>query len=379
MATFLIISPEPWAAHAVSKHHYAITLASRGHEVLFLSPPTTGAELAISPEAHVPRLHLVDGPAVARGLRYMPGAVRRYLEARWLDQLELRSNLRIDAIWLFENSRFFDMSFAGDRLKIYHQVDLNQHFHPHDAARSADICFCTTDIIRQELLTVSPRVHKIHHGTPVVPAPPPLTAVQRQRFRHGRCNAAYIGNLAMRYLDVGLLLATVKEHPDVCFHFIGGCSEDAPLRVHGRHLPNITWWGRQPSALLPSLLAEVDVVMCTYQAAHYRDQASPHKFMEYLASGNTIVSTYTDEYKDKRDLLCMVDESRDYIPLFGEVVANLPVYNSPARRERRKAFAATHSYDAQLDRIADLVGQVAPRHAALFRTAATADIVESVS
>ena len=39
MKDILIISPESWDEHSVSKHHYAMTLAARGSSVFFLNPP----------------------------------------------------------------------------------------------------------------------------------------------------------------------------------------------------------------------------------------------------------------------------------------------------------------------------------------------------
>lgn len=373
MSTFLLISPEPWNAHAVSKHHYALTLVSRGHTVLFLNPPTAVPDITLSHPASDPKLVVVDAPQVARGLRFMPGQLRRALEARWLERLERAAGTSVDVVWLFENSRFFDMRFAGGRLKIYHQVDLNQHFHAHAAARSADVCFCTTDIIRHELLKATPRVHKIHHGTPFVPAPPQLSPGQAQNFAGAAVHAAYIGNLDMEYIDSGLLVATMKAYPEVRFHLIGGYSASSPLRRLGSQLPNVVWWGKQAPGLIPSLLDRADVVMCTYQASRYRDQASPHKFMEYFASGRVIVSTYTDEYKDKRDLLVMVDDAAEYIDAFGRVIADLPAYNSADLRARRKAFAEQNTYSRQLDRIVAIASREAAQSAQLFAVQYCAD------
>ena len=71
-------------------------------------------------------------------------------------------------VWLFENSRFFDLAFAGERLKIYHQVDLNQNFNPKTAAATADICFCSSDRIKERILPFNALVHKIHHGLPEI-------------------------------------------------------------------------------------------------------------------------------------------------------------------------------------------------------------------
>ena len=38
--SILIISPEAWNGHFVSKHHYAVSLANRGYKVYFLNPPS---------------------------------------------------------------------------------------------------------------------------------------------------------------------------------------------------------------------------------------------------------------------------------------------------------------------------------------------------
>lgn len=367
MATFLLISPEEWTAQAVSKHHYAMTLATRGHKVLFLNPPTATTDITLSTASGRDNLLIVNAPRVARGLRFLPAVLRRAVEGRWLRRLEALTGTTIDIVWSFENSRFFDLRFAGDRLKIYHQVDLNQDFHAEEAAASADVCFCTTDPIRRRLAKVSDRVHKIHHGTALVTPPRPLTPQQAHRFAGTHVNAAYIGSLDIPYLDCELLIATVRAHPQVRFHFIGACSESSPLLQMGRHLPNTVWWGRQASESIPSLLAQVDVVLCTYLARRHRDQlASPHKLMEYFASGKVIVATYTDEYKDKRDLLVMVDDEDDYVAAFGSVVGDLPAYNAAVLQARRKAFAEGNTYERQVDRIFAIASQTAPRSAHLL-------------
>lgn len=289
------------------------------------------------------------GPRVARGLRFYPAVLRRWLESRWLMRLEQLAGHTIDTIWLFENSRFYDMSFAGDRLKIYHQVDLNQDFHPEMAAATADICFCTTDFIRQRLLPHNPYVYKIHHGLAEFTSPAKLSMEQKAHFDRPGPHAVYIGNLEMAYLDADLLAETALRFPLVCFHFVGGYSENGPLRKRAANLKNVVWWGKVASDLIPAILPMADVLLVTYQAAHWRDQASPHKFLEYLASGKIIVATYTDEYKDKRHLLHMVDDSKNYSDAFGQVIQNLAEYNSLSRQAERRSFATAHTYAKQLD------------------------------
>lgn len=352
MASILLISPEPWSAHAVSKHHYARLLAARGHRVLFVEPPDPSlSHLELHPIDDQSGLLVVRGPRVAPGLRFMPGPLRRRLEHRWLQHLEERLGQRIDVIWLFENSRFYDLRFAGDRLCIYHQVDLNQTFHPALAVSTADVCFCTTDLIAQELQPHNPRVQVIHHGLHQPQAPLSLTAEQRLHFQRPGPHLLYAGNLAMGYLDVELLAAVAREHCDATLHLVGGAPADAPLRKALADQPQVVWWGHQPCAALPAILEQADILLVTYQERHWRDQASPHKIMEYLASGKVIVATYTHQYLHKCHLLAMADLGGDYLSLLREVRATLSLWNAPERQQERRAYAEDHTYERQLAKI----------------------------
>jgi hypothetical protein len=83
--------------------------------------------------------------------------------------------------------------------------------------------------------------------------------------------------------------------------------------------------------------------------------ANSHKILEYLHSGKVTVATFTDEYKDKRELLEMVDNSNDYIEKFKEVVKNLEIYNAKEKQQQRIEFAKSHSYDNQLNKIVSLI------------------------
>jgi len=298
----------------------------------------------------------VLSPQVASGLRFYPGFLRRWLEARWLKQLEKLTNVKIDVIWLFENSRFFDMSFAGNRLKIYHQVDLNQDFQVETAAKAADICFTTTDFITQKLQPYNPLVYKIHHGVSISASVQELPADLAKNFSSTEVQVGYIGNLDIAYLDVPLLSGLVKTFPEVTFHFVGGYSKEGKLYQACANDSNVVWWGQVDSSSIPAVLKRCDILLVTYLAEEFKEQlASPHKMMEYLASGKTIVATYTDEYKDKRHLLEMVDSSSDFPDRFAKVVAQLDLYNSVEKQASRVEYAFANSYDRQLDKIFNLL------------------------
>jgi len=350
----LIISPEKWSDHPVSKHHYARVLASHSRLVLFAEPPDTSlTQLRLVPVDDEPGIRLVQGPKVAPGLRFMPTRVRRHFERRWLQRLEELTGTLVDVIWLFENSRFYDLSFAGARLKIYHQVDLNQVFHPIEASRTADICFCTTDLIRQQLAPHNARVFRLHHGLAPVYSNLQLESSQLSLLSSEGIHVAYVGNLDMAYLDQELLIRLAKSYPNLYFHFVGAFQSDNAMHEALKDLHHVNWWGRVPSSLVPRILEHTHLQLVCYQARHHADQASPHKFMEYLASGRMIVATYTEEYVDYDDLIAMSGQESNigFMSLFDSVLSNLDYWNSPKRVKARKAFAADFTYDHQLRRI----------------------------
>lgn len=356
MSAVLIISPEPWEAQAVSKHHYARVLAETGRKVLFLDPPTPSRTLSVTEVDDLPGLRVLRGPGVLRGLRMMPSIIRRNLEGRWLRRVELLCEVPISTIWLFENSRFFDMRFAGDRLKIYHQVDLNQDFHPLVAARSADVCLCTTDIIGERLRRVRPDVHKIHHGTALVSNPTRCDEESARAFRRSGKHVVCLGNLSIPYLDIGALVRLRELHRDVTFHFVGEYSRHSQLYMRLAGHDNVVWWGRRSHRDIPEILAAADVLLVPYDARRFRAQlASPHKMMEYLLSGKVVVASFTDEYKDKPNLIEMagLDDAIDSV--FERVIHNLDVYNAPARMAERRSFALDCTYEKQLYRISEIV------------------------
>ncbi|WP_345987993.1 glycosyltransferase [Sulfurimonas sp. HSL1-2] len=360
MSAILIISPEPWKGHFVSKHHYAVNLAARGYGVYFLNPPDASLSGVRIEKTNHANLWEVSGPMVAKGLRFYPAAVRRRLEARWLRALEKKAGRRFSAIWLFENSRFFDMKFAKNRLKIYHQVDLNQDFHVVDAASSADICLANTDAILRKILPYSDRTYKIHHGVSMPSALLPLSEEQKGRFFENGINAVYVGNLEIPYLDTKLLGELVKAFPAIRFHFIGKYSEDGSLYKQCKDSENIRWWGAVKSEMIPSILLYCDIQLLTYKVEsdwEKEQMASPHKLMEYLSSGKVVVATYTDEYKDKPGLLEMVDRPGKYIEKFYDVVSNIDDYNSNTKQTVRRAFAQENTYPKQLDRIITILNK----------------------
>ena len=124
-------------------------------------------------------------------------------------------------------------------------------------------------------------------------------------------------------------------------------------------MANVTLWGQVESAVIPSILRQMDILLLCYSQAYQEQVSNPHKLMEYFASGRTVVATYTDEYKQYRDLLVMSESGSNtgYSELFTKALSQLSTLNSFERMKARQAFAADHAYPRQLERIQALLLQ----------------------
>lgn len=350
----LIISPEAWDSHSVSKHHYAQEVARRGHRVLYHGPPAPTGPMRLDPvETASGDLSVLRAPRVAPGLRFLPALLRRGCETKWLKKVEQLCGQPIEVVWNFENSRFFDMNFAGERLKIYHQVDLNQDFHPETAAATADHVFCTSKLIQKRLIPHHANAQLIQHGVQIAP----ISAEREAHlFAMGTLNCLYVGNLSMEYLDRDLLLNCLAKFPDMTFNFVGGFREGDPFEQALRQRPNAVLHGKVAPDRILSIIANADILLVTYAKEHFDDQSNPHKIMEYMMGGKVIVATYTQEYEAVSDLLAMGDRDTDFVQLLGNVAREIEAWNTPELMTRRRAFAADNTYPRQLDRIAQAIG-----------------------
>jgi len=356
MTQILIISPESWYTDFASKYHYSKTLANRGYKVYFLNPPQNNLKnITIKKEENV---FIVESSQVAKGLKYYPKKIRNYLESKWLSKLENKIGSKFTTIWLFENSRFYDMKFAEDRLKIYHQMDYNQNFNLKQAVKSSDISFCVNDIIKNILSKYSNKVYKIEHGVASPSKDIPLSEESKQKFLLNKINAIYVGDLVTEDMDIDILLEIIEKFPFISFHFVGTYDKYGKLYKASKTYKNIILWGRVKSEMILPLLKKSDVTLLAYKVNTKEEKlqnTNSHKLMEYFLSGKVIVSTYLSDQEKNKHLIEMVRESNEFVNKFTEIVNNLNYYNSQEKQIKRIQYAKDRSYSRRLDKIISLL------------------------
>ena len=112
---------------------------------------------------------------------------------------------------------------------------------------------------------------------------------------------------------------------------------------------NVHLLGSKPSNELPSYINQFDLLLLCYTGdRNVAEMANPHKLLEYLSTGKAIISHYIDEYKDKRDLIEMVDNNEMIPRRFKTIIENLNIHNSQEKSIERIKFAKKNTYGKQI-------------------------------
>ncbi|WP_370089234.1 hypothetical protein [Ekhidna sp.] len=345
----LIISTEGWDHVFVSKHHYAQALSKMDNRVFFLNPNTGKKKIRrISPT-----LTVINNTQV-RGIRFLPKIFCQLIFLFELWRIERVLNVKLDIIWTFDPSRFFDLGLLKSKVKIFHLVDWNQNFQRNTLAKTADLCLTTSDYLCEELKNFNVNTFNIGHGCNF-----PIKKNEIKTTRKKNIQVGYVGNLDISYIDWALLRKLFNDHQDKTFNLVGPISSQTIHKNGLDEFENCHTKGRVSSAEISSILQDFDILILAYKANEYAKQlANPHKVLEYLASGNVIVSTYTAEYEKHPELIEMTKTQEEFLNRFELVAKNLSIYNSSENREKRISFAQGNSYEKKIDEVDELLKKI---------------------
>ena len=366
----LIISPQPWDHIHLSKHNYAIELAERGNEVLFLNPPDRrgGDEFAIHQAAEDGRIRVISyRSSVPVGLRFHARRVFDFFQRRQMARL-LERTQAIDVVWCFDFNTFSDLRVFGARTNIYHPVDPVSDPSHVDVGRTADVILSVSKEILDSFASVRVPRFVIDHGL----APPfarhaanPSTGERKA----GPVRVGYAGNLARPPLNRPVVTRMVTRNPEVEFHFWGPSkvldyvpdefrSEVQTFMNFLEAAPNVILHGPVSSERLAEEFQQMDCFVMSYRRHPTEsDLSNSHKILEYFSTGKVVVSTPIARYADHGNLLVsgMSEDDSDLPDLLSQTLARLDEVNSESQMAARRELALDNTYARQVDRIRDIV------------------------
>ena len=364
--TILIVSPEAWGKNFVSKHHYATVLAQQNNQVYFLAPPPALGKKSVEVQQleAVPNLHLVTYKPIVRGINRLPAFLRDGLYGWQWRKIKEQLPQELDVVWSFDPSRFQNLRIFGDVFKIYHPVDVHEMALEMQAVQTADLVLGSSHKILERFAPPTPPKQFINHGLAQHFIDPP-TAIDF-KVNPNTTNVGYVGNLHYQYLDLPVFTQIITDHPNINFYFIGPYQANNLSASEGNKAfvdwlqtqSNVHLLGSQPSKTLPAYLHQMDLFLMCYKGdKHVAQMANPHKILEYLSTGKTVVTHYIDQYKDHQDLVVMVKNNKDLAQKFKETLGHLEAFNQTEQQQNRRDFAHNNTYHKQIERIDQLIQQ----------------------
>ncbi len=360
----LLISPQDWDHIPISKHHYAEALGL-ANRVLFLDPPDWSMRPGAVRSAATERQgveRITWRPCLPRALRFHAPELYRLWIGREVRRLVRTLRASPDLVWCFDFNTYPDLRAFGAPRAIFHPVDPISDPRQARVGRTADLVLSVSERILASVTAHAPGPISavISHGTG-----PEFEALARMEpsaeARVGTIQCGYFGNLDRPTINVDLLRAVARQHPDITFHFWGPFSAGSPLTAALADCGNCKFHGALPKAELAQAAAKMDCLLLSYQDhATESDRSNSHKFLEYFATGKVVVSTRMSIHADDPELIRMsgsADDS-DFPDLFSETVSDLGTHNAPQRQKRRKALALQNTYPRNIARIDSILCQI---------------------
>jgi glycosyltransferase involved in cell wall biosynthesis len=198
--------------------------------------------------------------------------------------------------------------------------------------------------------------HVIGHGTVSQDLPGKKISLPGSN----KIKALYAGNLLIPYLNRPLILKLVQDYLSVDFIFCGSTGKgnlnpnplisDESWIAELQNHENVSLLGELNSDKLFNHLFAADILLCAYDHDRYPERiVNSHKILEYLMTGNTIVSTLLPAYPD--DLVHQCTNAEEFLHCFSEVLQSLESENSANLQSERREFAKKFTYENQLIRI----------------------------
>lgn len=157
----------------------------------------------------------------------------------------------------------------------------------------------------------------------------------------------YCGMLTSKRLDIDLLAYIAVNNKEWNVVLVGPCDKEFSESVLPG-LKNVFLLGPKPPYELPSYVRHFDVCINPQLLNQMTIGNYPRKIDEYLAAGKPVVATLTETMKYFEDVVYLCDSKEDY---FSKIQKALDEKEDHKMREKRIAFAKSHTWEASVDEI----------------------------
>lgn len=160
----------------------------------------------------------------------------------------------------------------------------------------------------------------------------------------------YVGALDSNRLDLDLIAYIARSRPEWDVVLVG--PEDEKFQNSELHsIANVHFLGGKPPQSLPSYVKGFDVCINPQAINPVTIGNYPRKIDEYLAMGKPTVATATKAMTVFAEYVYLADSPQGYVDAITRAFAE----DNAGLAEGRKAFAATHSWEANVNNMYDVI------------------------
>lgn len=369
----IVISQQDWGPMFLSKHHYAIALASLGNNVYFINSPDTSQKLGAGEiqiaESGYPGLKIVSHRLFyPYNLKFRAKKLADRLMKLHVNRMLTKIQQPVHCVWSFDISNTMPLKlFPESMFHIFFAADEPGAESAGDATRSADLILT----VSKEFLDLFPDksipAFAIGHGVTEL-----FLSDKPSIFKNESPQVGLSGNFLRPDIDREVLFRIIEENPGVIFNLYGtvDASQSNLVSRHGhdaeefvqalRTKPNVLIHGQVGFRELAGELKKQDMFLICYDPAKdFCRGTNYHKVLEYMATGKVIVSNNITTYADKTGLVEMPcgHDNIGLAELFSKVISGLDHYNSAEMQERRIEYARSHTYTNNVKHIESFIEQ----------------------
>jgi len=350
----LIISPQVWSSNKISKHHYAEILSSIGATVYFFNPIKHGLRWdseveKVKQNLYVVTIHVPFPRAVKFKLRILFDYIVRLRFKKILEKIGTP-----DILWNFDNGTYFRYEdLFRHSFRIFHPVDmlLNPSYVHLDI--KYNIVFSVSCEILDKIN--HKRKYFINHGLhkDIIDF---FIDFKISAPKKNCGNVTYLGNISIPFINREAMLNVIYKNPQIEFRMIGELDLNCAFQKKLKVLDNVVFYGRLSGKELYKVLKDAGFLLICYKKHALYNLDNTHKILEYLSTGNPIISSPLSVYKNHSDIISFIDFDDDnYVEVFKKMVENYAALNTPEKRQKRIELALNNTYQKQIERIEEII------------------------
>jgi len=211
----------------------------------------------------------------------------------------------------------------------------------------SDLCVANSTYLADYCRQYNPRSYYVGQGCDLEIFSKESYAVPADTATISKPIIGYVGALQSLRLDLELLQNIATAKPGWQIVLVG--PEDDIFKASSLHtLPNIHFLGGKPPDTLPAYINAFDVCLNPQVINEVTRGNYPRKIDEYLAMGKPVIATETAFMKTVfKDHTYLCNTAAEYVAAIEKALME----NSPALQQKRKDFAASHSWENNVKEI----------------------------